>query len=79
MLSRSITHAQRMSLVLERVGISGRIFRPPVGLTEKGCSYALRVAAPYFETAIKRLRATELLPVRVFFTTGDGVYQEVHI
>ncbi|MBR2133066.1 MAG: hypothetical protein IJ955_11140, partial [Oscillospiraceae bacterium] len=31
-----------MSLTLERVGISGRIFPPPIGLTEKGCSYALR-------------------------------------
>lgn len=77
LLSRSITHAQRMSLTLERVGISGRIFRPPIGLTEKGCSYALRVAAPHFETAMKRLRTMELLPVRIFFTTGDGVYQEI--
>ena len=34
LLSRSITHAQRMSGVLERAGITARFFRPPMGLTE---------------------------------------------
>ena len=40
LLSRSITHAQRMSRVLERAGITARFFRPPMGLTDRGCSYA---------------------------------------
>ena len=43
LLSRSITHAQRMSRVLERAGITARFFRPPMGLTDRGCSYAVRI------------------------------------
>ena len=37
LLSRSITHAQRMSRTLERAGITARFFRPPMGLTGPGC------------------------------------------
>ena len=45
LLSRSITHAQRMSGVLERAGITARFFRPPMGLTDRSCGYAVRVSA----------------------------------
>ena len=77
LLSRSITHAQRMNAVLERIGIHNSVFRPPVGLTEKGCSYALRVAAPHFPTAMEHLQALQLMPVRVFYAAGDGAFREI--
>ena len=77
LLSRSITHAQRMSSVLGKAGINHRLLRPPLGLTDKGCSYAVRVVEPEFWRAVKTLKEAELLPVRVFFTTGDGVYREI--
>ena len=53
LLCRSITYAQRMSGALERAGISARVLRPPVGLTDRGCGYAVRVAAPYFSMAME--------------------------
>ena len=79
LLCRSITHAQRMSMALERVGVRGRITRPPVGLTAKGCAYAVRVGAPHYESAMRELTAAQILPERVFFETGDGVYREIFL
>ena len=77
LLCRSITYAQRMSGVLERAGISARILRPPVGLTDRGWGYAVRVAAPYFSMAMERLRSGGPLPERVFYSAGSGAYSEV--
>ncbi len=77
LLCRSITHAQRMSAALERVGVRGRITRPPVGLTNKGCSYALRIGAAYYDRAMRELAAAQMLPERVFFVSDDGAYREI--
>ena len=79
LLSRSITHAQRMSRILERSGITARFFRPPMGLTDRGCSYAVRIAGGYLPTALERLRAEGLLPMRVFYAGADGSFSEVSI
>ena len=77
LLCRSITHAQRMSSALERIGVRGRIFRPPVGLTDRGCSYAVGIGTRYLETAMRQLRAEQLLPERIFYGVGDGTYREI--
>ena len=77
LLSRSITHAQRMGLKLEQMGVSNRIIRPPLGLTDKGCSYALRIAEAHFPAAMRQLEAFGLLPVRVFYAPGDGASREI--
>ena len=77
LMAGTITHAQRMSSTLGKLGISNRIFRPPAGLTDKGCSYAVGVAAGRFETAMERLQETGLLPVKVFYSAGDGAYREI--
>ena len=63
LLSRSITHAQRMSSTLEKAGITARFFRPPMGLTDRGCSYAVRIGAPYLQAALARLRANGMRPI----------------
>ena len=42
-IARSITYAQRMSVALERAGVTNRIYRAPAGLTERGCAYAVRI------------------------------------
>lgn len=76
LLSRSITHAQRMSGALERVGITARFFRPPMGLTDRGCSYAVKVAAANYAAAMDRLRDQGLLPMRVFFFDAKGAFSE---
>ena len=77
LLCRSITYAQRMSRALERSGITSRFFRPPMGLTDRGCSYAVRVGERDLPAALERLRAEGLMPMRVFYTDGGGAFSEV--
>lgn len=78
LLCRSITHAQRMSRALERAGLTARFFRPPMGLTDRGCSYAVRVGEDALPAALERLRAENLLPMRIFYSAGgDGTFREV--
>ena len=77
LLSRSITHAQRMSYDLSAVGIVNRIIRPPVGLTDKGCAYAVKVSAHAIGAALDRLQERNLMPVRVFYAADDGAYREI--
>ena len=77
LMSRSITHAQRMSRTLERAGITARFFRPPMGLTDRGCSYAVRVSANALPSALERLREEGLLPMRIFYISDDGTFSEV--
>lgn len=79
LLCRSITHAQRMSMALERVGVRGRITRPPVGLTAKGCAYAVVVGETHYERAMRELAAAQIIPERVLFLSGDGVYREIFL
>lgn len=79
LLSRSITHAQRMSRTLERAGITARFFRPPMGLTDRGCSYAVRVGEGSPPAALRRLREDGLMPMRVFYTGSDGSFSEITI
>lgn len=79
LLSRSITHAQRMSRTLERSGITARFFRPPMGLTDRGCSYAVRVSAGNYYSAMERLRREGLAPMQVFRAERDGVYSKINI
>lgn len=77
LLCRSITHAQRMSNALQRSGITARFFRPPMGLTDRGCSYAVRVRQGDLPAALERLRAVDLLPMRVFRGESDGTFREI--
>lgn len=74
LLCRSITYAQRMSRALERSGITSRFFRPPMGLSDRGCSYAVRVGERDLPAALERLRAEGLMPMRVFYTDGGGAF-----
>ena len=77
LLCRSITHAQRMSRTLERAGITARFFRPPMGLTDRGCSYAVRISGGYLSAAMGYLRSTNLLPTSIFRENSDGTFSEV--
>ena len=79
LLSRSIPHAQRMSRVLERAGITARFFRPPMGLTDRGCSYAVRIGEGSLPAAMERLRSEGLVPMRVFYAESDGSFSETAI
>lgn len=77
LLCRSITHAQRLQATLERMGVRCRIERPPIGLSEKGCSYAVSLRPAYFMAAMQHLSGARLLPERIFYSAGDGSYREI--
>ena len=75
-ICRSVTQAQMGSRVLAAVGITSRLYRAPMGLTERGCSYALQVGQPYIRQALAALSANQIRPVKVVLKTADG-YREV--
>ena len=78
LLSRSITHAQRMTRTLERAGITARFFRPPMGLTDRGCAYAVRMNGD-LPTALQRLREAGVPPMRIFYAGRDGALSEINM
>lgn len=73
---RSITTAQRMQQVLERAGIRANIQRAPTGLSQKGCSYVLRVPATRYRDALDLLKQQGMSPVGIF-VYDNGAYREV--
>ena len=73
---RAVTQAQRAGYLLSAAGITNRIFRSPVGLTERGCSYSVRIGEPYLARAMEILRQNSLQPVKLFLHR-DGQYFEV--
>ena len=78
MLARSVTYAQRMQRVLLRSGLRCQIARAPRALTDRGCVYVLRVAAPDLSQALIALHRESLDPVQIFLYQ-HGYYQEVGI
>ena len=57
LLCRSITHAQRMNKLLERSGVTAPYYRAPAGLTNRGCSYAVRIGADHYPAALRILQS----------------------
>lgn len=77
-IARSVTQAQRMMRTLENCGIWAKIFRAPVGLTEFGCSYAVKIRRERLHAAMECLGKSGLQPLSVHEKTEDG-YREVRI
>ena len=75
-IARSVTQAQRMMRTLEDRGIWAKIFRAPVGLTEFGCSYAVKIRREKLWQAMDCLRRSGLKPLSVHEKTESG-YREV--
>ena len=76
LLSRSITHAQRMSAVLKRAGMAPADASPNMQRPAQGCGSAVYVDAGQAARSMAALREAGLLPTRVFYFR-DGAYQEV--
>ncbi len=76
LIARSVTHAQHMARVLEACGIRSGILRAPAGLTNRGCSYALRIRKEQLHAARTCLEQAELQPLGIFTRQGNG-YREV--
>ena len=75
-LARSVTRAQKMDAELRRLGIHAELVRPPVQLSERGCTYALRLTPRRYPAALHILTSTGLAPSRVFHYNGEG-YEEL--
>jgi hypothetical protein len=74
---RSLTYAQRTAAILERSGISAHLLRTPKGLSERGCSYSVKIAERNLKPALLALNRGELSPTHLYMTVGDGSYREV--
>ena len=75
-LARSVTYAQRMQRVLGRVGVRCQIAHAPRDLTNMGCAYVVRVAAPDLSRALLAIHRERLDPVQIFLY-HNGLYREV--
>ena len=77
-LARSVTYAQRMQSVLNRIGIRSQIFRAPRDLTDLGCAYLVRIRPNDLAAALPALRRAGLGPPRIYLQRG-GDFQEVSL
>ena len=75
-LCRSLTNAQRASLLLERRGIRASVVKAPLSLRGNGCGYAVSLWRNARE-ALVLLEESGLLSGRVYRRGEDGVYTEV--
>lgn len=76
-ICRSLTYAQRMAAILERVGISAPIQRAPKSIVEEGCSHAVRVAERNLTRALAALARANMTPSKIFLNEQDSGYREV--
>ena len=67
---RSVTFAQRAQTRLSRGGINSSILRTPAGLSDRGCSYCLRLRQWDIKNALDLLQ--DLPYSKVFFQVDDG-------
>jgi hypothetical protein len=75
LIVRSITQAQHAAKLLERAGIGSRIYRAPSELTDRGCSYAVRIRANSYLSALQVLRQAAIRPLKIV-RIDNGVYRE---
>lgn len=76
-LCRSVTQAQRVFRLLASVGIPARMFRSPVGLTDRGCSYSVTLRRHHLPQALQLLKSSRVRPLKVLTRTPEGGYDEV--
>ncbi len=76
-LFRSLTYAQRAERVLERAGITATIRKAPQSVSDRGCTYCVKIHAARMERALAVLEQTRLQTGRVFVAEADGTLQEV--
>ena len=73
---RSLTHAQRASMLLERDGFTATLTRTPQGLSTRGCGYAVIVRKD-IGRALALLREKKVSFGKVYTRTEAGEYREV--
>ena len=70
---RSVTFAQRAQAKLRKAGIDSSIQRTPAGLSDRGCSYCLRLRQWDIKHVIDLLQE---LPYSKMFYQNDGVWEQ---
>ena len=75
LLARSITQAQHMVRSLGGCGIRSALMRAPVGLTDRGCAYGVRLRPGTLGAALTCLQAAGIKPLAVYHHTREG-YRE---
>lgn len=76
-LFRSLTYAQRAAHLLERSGMTATVRKAPQGLTDRGCTYCVRLRANLLSSALTLLKQRGLEHGMVFLSREDGSWQEV--
>ena len=76
-LFRSLTFAQRAAHVLERGGFTATVRKAPQGLTDRGCTYCVRLRANRLSSALTLLKQRGLEHGMVFLSREDDSWQEV--
>lgn len=74
---RSLTYAQRAAAKLERSGISAVILRTPKRLTDRGCSYSVKISIRRLAEAKAALAESAIRPQAVYALLDSGAYEEV--
>ena len=75
---RSLTYAQRGSGALSLAGIPSSVMKAPQGLTEKGCTYGVRLNETKLRRAVALLDGHGIDRGRAFLRSRlTGEYREV--
>lgn len=78
-LFRSVTFAQRGKRILERGGIRAELSRAPMGHTERGCGYALRIPEREKSRALELLRCEGIDHGRILVRNDSGTWEEAEL
>ena len=76
-LFRSLTFAQRAAHMLERGGMTATVRKAPQGLTDRGCTYCVRLRAGRLDDALRLLEQRGAEHGKVILAREDGSWQEV--
>ena len=74
---RSLTYAQRGAKALEKSGINASLIKAPLGTSERGCSYCVRISEGKLYRALDVLQGQGIEHGRILKKGGDGEYREV--
>ncbi len=73
---RSITFAQQGEEILRKAGIECTLTRTPKYLQDRGCSYCLRVKAPWGSRAMELLNQKKAKVGKIYAIGEDGDAEE---
>ena len=70
-ICRSLTYAQRTAKILERAGISAIVMKAPAGLSDKGCTYCVKISERWLSQALTALDTAGMSYGKVYISRGD--------